>query len=149
MNRPIAVAAALVIAAGAPPTHAAAQHSATPDSQAVLRAAQTAQVRFERTRRRYMRWGNPTYGSCEIRIGRYCPSNLDWGDEETWTEPVEAPAVGVARLSLIARLDSAVGQNPNGQHVLCLALSSATTKPRTGKRPYRSNPKTAGTIPIF
>ena len=111
VNRPIAVAAALMIVAAIPPL-TATQHSAAPDSQAVLRAVQSAQVRFERTRRRYMRWGDPTYGSCEIRIGRYCLSNLDWGADETWTEPVEDPAVGVSRLSLIARLDSAAAVLP-------------------------------------
>ncbi len=114
MNRPIAVAAALMIAAARPPTPTAAQHSTAPDSQAVLQAVQSAQVRFERTRRRYMRWGNPTYGSCEIRIGRYCLSNLDWGGgaEEAWTEPVEDPAVGMSRHSLIDQLDSAAAVLP-------------------------------------
>ena len=89
------------------PSRMDAQAIAAPDSQKILQATRAAQVRFERVRRQHMQWGSPNYGTCEIRIGRYCLTNIDWGDEESWTEPEEDPKVELARYTLITRLDSA------------------------------------------
>jgi hypothetical protein len=96
----------LALVSGAAPSPAAAQSPPEPDSLERHRAGRAAQRRFERTRRTHMRWSNPTYGPCDIRVGRYCLSDVDWGAEEDWTEPVEASAVGLARDVLLATLDS-------------------------------------------
>ncbi len=93
----------------APPS---AQVEAFPDSQQTLSAAKSAQRRFERTRRRHLPWTHPGSGPCDIRIGRFCLSDMDWSDEDDWFDPEENPAIGAARTKLIALLDSAAAAIP-------------------------------------
>ena len=103
---------AVALVSGAVTSQAAAQSPLDPDSLELHRAGRSAQRQFERTRRTYMRWSYPTYGSCDIRIGRYCLSDVDWGAEEDWTEPVEDGAVGRARSALLDMFDSIAGRIP-------------------------------------
>ncbi|MCZ6918657.1 MAG: hypothetical protein O7I93_17920 [Gemmatimonadetes bacterium] len=103
---------ALVLILGALASPTSAQSPPPPDSLRLHQLGRSAQRQFERTRRKYMRWSNPTYGPCDIRIGRYCLSDVDWGADEDWTEPVEDGAVNVARRALLARLDSIAGKIP-------------------------------------
>lgn len=103
---------AVALAAAAMASRASAQAPHDPDSLDLLEAGRSAQRQFERTRRSHMRWGYPSYGPCDIRVGRYCLSNVDWGADEDWTEPVEDPAVGLAREALLAVLDSIAGHIP-------------------------------------
>jgi hypothetical protein len=89
-----------------------AQDGVAQDSQQVLEDARSAQVQFERTRRRYLPWGHSSYGRCDVRIGRYCLTGIDWGDRDDQVNTDEHPAIGAARAELIARLDSAAGSLP-------------------------------------
>ncbi len=82
------------------------------DSQDILAAAQSAQHRFERFRRRHLPWSYPNYRRCDVRIGRFCLSGLDWSDADDPINPDEHPAIGKARRELIAQLDSAARSIP-------------------------------------
>ncbi len=89
-----------------------AQVEVHPDSQQIRSAAKSAQRRFERTRRRHLPWTYGGTGPCDVRIGRYCLSNLDWSDEDDWFDPEEDPLIEGARTELIALLDSAARTIP-------------------------------------
>ena len=83
------------------------------DSQHILAAAKSAQHRFERFRRRHLPWGYPNYARCDMRIGRFCLSGIDWSDADDPINPDEHPAIGKARRELIAQLDSAARSIPS------------------------------------
>src|SRR5436190_5791570 len=81
-----------------------------PDTAAVLRAARTAQERFESSRRARLpiEWGGGSGGRCDARIGRYCY----WYDSSE-TKPVpESRSIVDARERLIAELDSGARRSP-------------------------------------
>ncbi len=82
------------------------------DSQHILAAAKSAQHHFERFRRRHLPWGYPNYGPCDVRIGRFCLSGIDWSDADDPIIQDEHPAIGKARKELIAQLDSAARSTP-------------------------------------
>jgi hypothetical protein len=104
------------------------QDGAARDSQQVLEDAESAQLRFERTRRRHLPWGYSSYGSCDVRIGRFCLTGIDWSDSDDRIDTNEHPAIGAARDELIAHLDSAAAVIPGdgwivGQRVRYLVES--------------------------
>lgn len=82
------------------------------DSQHILAAAKSAQRRFERFRRRHLPSGYPSYERCDVRIGRFCLTGIDWSDADDTMNPDEHPAIGTARRGLIAHLDSAARSVP-------------------------------------
>ncbi len=86
--------------------HATTQGPAVhPDSADVLRAAQRAQRRFERTRRQLLPWALASgRGGCDVTVGRIC----FWFDEDpTITPTPESANIVSARTELITALDSA------------------------------------------
>ena len=85
------------------------------DSQHILAAAKSAQQRFERYRRRYLPSGYPSYERCDVRIGRFCLSGIDWSDADDPINQDEHPAIGTARRELIAQLDSAARSLPGDE----------------------------------
>jgi len=114
------VAAALVagMAALGHPSSLPAQDTVSPqDSARMVRAARSAQGRFESIRRRNLPWTNRTWGgTCDERIGRFCL----WhgGREETdWDPPEEPAAVAEARGELISVLDSVARLIPGDEWV--------------------------------
>lgn len=86
------------------------------DAARILRSAREAQARFERIRFQNLPW-TMDGGSreCDERIGRFCLWHGD--DEDDWVPPPEPEAVGRARSSLIATLDSAALRLPRDEWV--------------------------------
>ena len=95
-----------------------AQVEIRPDSQQILSAAKSVQRRFERTRRRHLPWTYPGGGPCDMRIGRFCLTDIDWSDEDDWFDPEEDPIIGGARTALIVHLDSAARAIPGDAWVV-------------------------------
>ena len=84
--------------------------ASAPDSATVLRSARSAQLAFERARRRYLpRTFGRSGGPCGEIIGRFCY----WDDDSTddvlvrTPTPAESPRTAEARGRLLATLDSA------------------------------------------
>jgi hypothetical protein len=100
-----------------PPPLAGQETLSPQDSTRLVRAARSAQGRFESTRRRNLPWTNRTWGGqCDERIGRFCLWHS--GREETdWDPPEEPEAVTEARNELIDVLDSAARQIPGDEWV--------------------------------
>lgn len=82
-----------------------------PDSARTLRAARSAQARFESIRRNHLPWTNSRGGGeCDERVGRFC---LWYGDgDSTWEPPPEPEPVQKARRDLLARLAVAAADFP-------------------------------------
>lgn len=83
-----------------------------PDSAKTLRAARSAQARFELIRRHNLPWTwSRGSGACDERIGRFCLTHGDDNDED-WRPPPEPEKVRQARKELLVRLDSAADRTP-------------------------------------
>ena len=99
-------AAALVLLLAVPQI-SSAQSSA--DSAAVRRAAERAQVRFERIRKLNL---PKQYGGrrdeCDARIGRFC----HWNAEDDTVPAKESPTVVKARATLLSNLEGLSKRSP-------------------------------------
>jgi len=118
---------------------------AQPDSAEVLRAARSAQARFELFRLDHLpRSRDGSYsGPCDDRIGRFCFRFGDDGDDDEWTPPPEPPSIGAARATLVARLDSLHRRSPGdawivGQLVRYLVESAQPAEAAAAARTCRS-----------
>lgn len=124
-----------------------------PDSVAVLRAARSAQARFETFRIDHLpRSGDASSsGPCDERIGRFCFRFGDDGDDDEWIPPREPPAIAVERGRLVATLDSLHGAAPGdpwiaGQLVRYLVESAKPAEAATVARGCRSSPWWCGAL---
>jgi hypothetical protein len=91
-------------------------HAQIPDSAKTLRAARSAQARFETIRRNNLSWTwSRGSGSCDERIGRFCLTHGD--DDEDWRPPPEPEKVQQARMDLLTRLDSAAARLPGDEWI--------------------------------
>ena len=117
-----------------------------PDSAAAVRAARSAQARFETFRIDHLpRDRGGSYGGpCDERIGRFCFRFGDDEDDHEWTPPREPPAIGVERTRLVTTLDSLHAASPGdawiaGQLVRYLAESAKPAEALAGARTCRSS----------
>jgi hypothetical protein len=122
------------------------------DSLAALRAARSAQARFESFRLDHLpRTRGGSYGGpCDETIGRFCFRFGDDGDDD-WTPPAEPPAIKVERARLVATLDSLHGASPGdpwimGQLVRYLVESAQPTQAVAAARTCRSAPWWCGAL---
>src|SRR5688572_24365926 len=93
-------AAALALLLLAVPKISSAQSSA--DSAAIRRAAERAQVRFERTRKLNLpKQYTGRRDECDARIGRFC----HWNSEDDTVPAKESPTVVKARAALLSNLE--------------------------------------------
>ncbi len=113
-------------------------HGQRADSAATLRAARSAQARFE-TIRRHSTWTwSRGSGSCDERIGRFCLTHGD--DDEDFGALPEPKKVQQARRELLVRLDSAAARVP-GDRWIAGQRVRYSTKPVVFRMPFgqRSN----------